>query len=269
MSAKQRVDVLLVERGLIASRELARRMIMAGEVTANGQLVDKPGTRVAADADLAVRAMPRFVSRGGEKLDAALVAFAIPVEGLVCADVGASTGGFTDCLLQHGAASVYAIDVGYGQIDYRLRQDARVVVMDRTNARYVDTLPEPVNLVTIDASFISLRLLLPVVRGWLTDPGMVIALIKPQFEAGKHNVGKGGIVKSPDLHRRVLQEVLVFAQAEGFRVGGLIRSPLKGRAGNVEFLAWLPYSSQQPLPVESSERDTLITAVLEGQPDAG
>jgi 23S rRNA (cytidine1920-2'-O)/16S rRNA (cytidine1409-2'-O)-methyltransferase len=269
MRAKQRLDVLLVERGLIASRELARRMIMAGEVTANGQVVDKPGTRVAADADLAMRAMPRFVSRGGEKLDAALVAFAVPVEGLTCADVGASTGGFTDCLLQHGAAKVYAIDVGYGQIDYRLRQDARVVVMDRTNARYVKTLPEPVSLVTIDASFISLRLLLPVVRGWLTDPGTVIALIKPQFEAGKHNVGRGGIVRSPELHRRVLQEVFAFAQAEGFHVGGLIRSPLKGRAGNVEFLAWLRHSSQQPVPAQEPELDTLIAAALEDQPDAG
>jgi 23S rRNA (cytidine1920-2'-O)/16S rRNA (cytidine1409-2'-O)-methyltransferase len=269
MSAKQRLDVLLVERGLVASRELGRRMIMAGEVTANGQVVDKPGTRVAADADLAVRAMPRFVSRGGEKLDAALVAFAIPAEGTVCADVGASTGGFTDCLIQRGAAKVYAIDVGYGQIDYRLRQDARVVVMDRINARYVEALPEPVNLVTIDASFIPLRLLLPVVKGWLTDPGTVVALIKPQFEAGKHNVGKGGIVKSPGIHRRVLHEVLALAQAEGFHVSGLIRSPLKGRAGNVEFLACLQYGSQQPAQADTPELDTLIAAALESKPDAG
>jgi 23S rRNA (cytidine1920-2'-O)/16S rRNA (cytidine1409-2'-O)-methyltransferase len=274
MSAKQRLDVLLVERRLVASRELARRMIMAGEVTADGQIVDKPGTRVAADAALSVRAMPRFVSRGGEKLEAALVAFAVPVEGLVCADVGASTGGFTDCLIQHGAAKVYAIDVGYGQIDYRLRQDARVVVMDRTNARYVETLPEPVNLVTIDASFIPLRLLLPVVKGWLTDPGAVIVLIKPQFEAGKGSVGKGGIVKSPDIHRRVLHEVLTTALAQGFHVGGLIRSPLKGRAGNVEFLAWLPYGNynrQQPATVDAPGLDALeplIAAAMESRPDA-
>ncbi len=196
-------------------------------------------SRVPVDSDLALKAMPRFVSRGGEKLDAALSAFALPVDGKVCADVGASTGGFTDCLLQHGAVKVYAIDVGYGQMDYRLRQDARVVVMERTNARYVERLPEPIDVLTIDASFISLRLLLPVVNDWLTDQGHIIALIKPQFEAGKQDVGKGGVVKSPEVHRRVLGEVLSAAQNEGLAIAGLIRSPLKGPAGNVEFLACL------------------------------
>ncbi len=259
MSTKQRLDVLLVERGLIPSRELARRMIMAGEVTANGQIIDKPGARVAADADLSVREMPRFVSRGGEKLEAALAAFAIPVEGKICADVGASTGGFTDCLLQHGAAKVYAIDVGYGQLDFRLRQDPRVVVMERTNARFLDSLPEPVEIVTIDASFISLRLLLPVAKGWLTGQGSVIVLIKPQFEAGKRDVGKGGVVKSPDVHRRVLHEVLAAAQDEGFTVAGLIRSPLKGPAGNIEFLARLAYGDPLPEPVDI---DTAIEQAL-------
>ena len=208
MAARQRLDVLLVERGLVASREVARRIIMAGAVTANGQRVDKPGTRVAVDADLSVRERPRFVSRGGEKLEAALSAFAISVEGKICADVGASTGGFTDCLLQHGAAKVYAIDVGYGQLDYGIRQDPRVVVMERTNARYLESLPERVEIVTVDASFISLRLLLPVIKRWLASPASVVILIKPQFEAGKHDVGKGGVVKSPDVHRRVLREVL-------------------------------------------------------------
>jgi 23S rRNA (cytidine1920-2'-O)/16S rRNA (cytidine1409-2'-O)-methyltransferase len=239
--AKQRLDVLLVERNLVVSRELARRLIMAGEVMVNGRLVDKPGTQIALDSTLEVKAAPRFVSRGGEKLEAALTELNIFVEGKICADVGASTGGFTDCLLQHGAAKVYAIDVGYGQIDYRLRQDPRVVVIERTNARYIETLPEPVQLISMDASFISLRLLLPVVKKWLTKPGTVIPLIKPQFEAGKHDVGKGGVVKSPEVHRRVLHEVLSAAQQQGFTVGGLILSPLKGPAGNIEFLAALYY----------------------------
>ena len=190
MSTKERLDVLLVERGLIESREQARRLIMAGGVTVNGQRMDKPGVKVAADAELSVKAAPRFVSRGGEKLYAALEAFAVPVDGALCADVGASTGGFTDVLLQRGAAKVYAIDVGYGQIDYRLRQDERVVVMERTNARYVESLPDKVNVVSIDASFISLRLLLPVVKNWLTPQAHVVPLIKPQFEAGRDDVGK-------------------------------------------------------------------------------
>lgn len=239
MSAKQRLDLLLVERGLIAGRELARRMIMAGEVSVNGQIVDKPGTRFGHDVELTVRSAPRFVSRGGDKLDAALSAFPVSPEGQICADVGASTGGFTDCLLQRGGAKVYALDVGYGQIDYRLRQDPRVVVMERTNVRYVESLPERVSLVSIDASFISLRLLLPVIKNWLAVRADVIPLIKPQFEAGKDDVGKGGVVKSAEVHRRVLREVLTFAQGEGFTVAGLIRSPLKGPAGNIEFLAWL------------------------------
>ncbi|MEP7289897.1 MAG: TlyA family RNA methyltransferase [Chloroflexota bacterium] len=267
MVAKQRLDVLLVERGLIESREQARRLIMAGEVNANGQRVDKPGMRVAVDIELVLKAVPRFVSRGGDKLDAALTAFNIPVEGKICADVGASTGGFTDCLLQRGAAKVYALDVGYGQIDYRLRQDERVVVMERTNARYVETLPEPVQIVTIDASFISLRLLLPVVKGWLTDDqgtGTVIPLIKPQFEAGREDVGKGGVVKSTAIHRSVLVRVLAAAQSERFSVAGLIRSPLKGPAGNIEFLAWLHYGR----PIADADAMTaMIDAALVDQPN--
>jgi 23S rRNA (cytidine1920-2'-O)/16S rRNA (cytidine1409-2'-O)-methyltransferase len=257
MSVKQRLDILLVERGLVNSRELARRMIMAGEVMVNGQAQDKPGARIPVDADLTVKAAPRFVSRGGEKLDAALTAFALPVEGKICADVGASTGGFTDCLLQRGAAKVYAIDVGYGQMDYRLRQDARVIVMERTNARYLERLPEPIDVLTIDASFISLRLLLPVVKHWLTGQGHLVALIKPQFEAGKQDVGKGGVVKSPEIHRRVLHEVLSAAQSEGLAVAGLIRSPLKGPAGNVEFLAWLRRNG------DSVDIETLIAQATE------
>ncbi len=246
MNKRERLDVLLVARAMVSSREQARRLIMAGEVLVDGQPVDKPGTRVSCEAALELRALPRFVSRGGEKLAAALATFPIRVEGAICADVGASTGGFTDCLLQHGAARVYAIDVGYGQLDYRLRQDERVVVMERTNARYVEHLPEAVSLVTIDASFISLRLLLPVVRGWLTPQASVIALIKPQFEAGKREVGKGGVVRDPAVHRRVLEEVLAAALGCGFTLHGLVRSPLLGPAGNVEFLGWLMVGADAP-----------------------
>jgi 23S rRNA (cytidine1920-2'-O)/16S rRNA (cytidine1409-2'-O)-methyltransferase len=204
--------------------------------------------------------VPRFVSRGGDKLDAALNVFPVTVAGKICADVGASTGGFTDCLLQRGAVKVYAIDVGYGQLDYRLRRDERVIVMERTNARYVENLPEPVNLVSIDASFISLRLLLPVIKGWLTQDAAVIPLIKPQFEAGKHDVGKGGVVKSPEVHRRVLREVLSAAEAEGFHAAGLIRSPLKGPAGNIEFLAWL---RRDPAP--EFDLEVALETILENE----
>ena len=247
MSEKVRLDVLLVERKLAPSREVARRLIMAGEVRVDGQVRDKPGTRVPRSVTLTVQQGPRFVSRGGEKLAAALEAFPVPVAGRVCADVGASTGGFTDCLLQHGAARVYALDVGYGQIAYRLRRDPRVVVMERTNARYVETLPEPIQLLVADVSFISLRYLFPVFGNWLAPRADVVTLVKPQFEAGREHVGKGGVVRDPAVHRRVLEEVLGAAQAQGYGLHGLIRSPLKGPAGNVEFLAWLKWK------VESEE----------------
>ncbi len=259
MGERARLDVLLVQRGLVRSRELAQRLIMAGEVMVDGRLADKAGMRVPTDAAIALAGSPRYVSRGGEKLAAALAAFPVVVAGRVCADVGASTGGFTDCLLQHGAARVYAIDVGYGQLDYRLRQDDRVVVRERTNARYVAALDEPVSLVTVDVSFISLRLLLPVIRGWLAGQGGVIPLIKPQFEAGRAQVGKGGVVRDPAVHRRVLSEVLTAAVDNGYAVRGLICSPLTGPAGNVEFLAWLTVGAETApvLPL-----DELITAVI-------
>src|SRR5258708_4912929 len=235
MAPKQRADVLLVERGWSDSREKAGRLIMEGEVTANGQLVDKPGMQVALDVTLVLRVKPRFVSRGGDKLDAALSAFSLDVGGKVCADVGASTGGFTDCLLQRGAAKVYAIDVGYGQLDYRLRKDERVVVMEQTNARYVETLLEPVTIVTIDASFISLRLLLPVVKNWLVrDGASVIPLIKPQFEAGKADVGKGGVVKAPEVHRRVVHQEVYSTQWTGYTVPGLGCRPRKSPSGKIK-----------------------------------
>ncbi len=260
MTEKVRLDVLLSDRGLAPSREAARRMIMAGEVRVEGEIRDKPGVRVPADARLNVRQAPRFVSRGGEKLAAALDAFPLTVAGRICADVGASTGGFTDCLLQYGAAKIFAIDVGYGQLDYKLRRDERVVVLERTNARYVEHLEQPVSLVVVDASFISLRLLLPVFRAWLdAEPLGVIALVKPQFEAGKGQVGKGGVVRDPALHRHVLHEVLSAAMEDGYSVRELIPSPLKGPAGNIEFLVWL---STLPLAPEP-DLDQLIGSAVE------
>jgi 23S rRNA (cytidine1920-2'-O)/16S rRNA (cytidine1409-2'-O)-methyltransferase len=239
MAVKQRLDLLVLERGLASTREKARGMIMAGEVLVAGRVADKPGMQVAADVHLGVKSKPQFVSRGGLKLAHALDVFEVSVANQICVDVGASTGGFTDCLLQNGAAKVYALDVGYGQIDLRLRSDPRVVVMERVNARYVDSLPEQVQFASIDASFISLRLLLPVVKNWLSPAGLVIPLIKPQFEAGPSDVGKGGVVRDPLVHWRVLSEVLTFAISLGFAVGGLTTSPIKGPAGNVEFLSLL------------------------------
>jgi 23S rRNA (cytidine1920-2'-O)/16S rRNA (cytidine1409-2'-O)-methyltransferase len=259
MAEKQRLDILVHERGLAPSREKARAMIMAGEVTVNNQIVDKPGTKVDLKAAITARSKPRFVSRGGDKLAGALADFPVDVNGRVCADVGASTGGFTDCLLQHGAARVYALDVGYGQLDYRLRQDKRVVVMERTNARHVTALPETITLAVIDASFISLRLLLPAVKMWLAPQADVIPLIKPQFEAGKSDVGKGGVVKDLQIHARVLEEILTFAGQEGFTIKGLTTSPLKGPAGNIEFLVWLAWGEapDATLSIESLIRTTL------------
>ncbi|HEY68719.1 MAG TPA: TlyA family RNA methyltransferase [Thermoflexia bacterium] len=236
--AKRRLDVLLVERGLAESRTQAQRLIRAGLVRVAGQVADKPGTQVATNATITLQARPRFVSRGGEKLEAALVRFGLDVRGWVAADVGASTGGFTDCLLQHGARRVYAIDVGYGQLDWRLRNDPRVVVMERTNARYLESLPEPVDLVTVDVSFISLGLILPMAVRWLKPGGQVVALIKPQFEAGRREVGKGGVVRDPQVHRRVLERVLDIAAGLDLGLRGLMPSPLRGPAGNVEFLGW-------------------------------
>ncbi|HIE38807.1 MAG TPA: TlyA family RNA methyltransferase [Anaerolineales bacterium] len=235
---KERIDRLLVERKLAESRAQAQRLIRAGEVRVAGRVVDKPGALVASHLPIELAPRPRFVGRGGEKLAAALDRFGLGVTGWVVADVGASTGGFTDCLLQHGAARVYAIDVGYGQLDWRLRNDPRVVVMERTNARYLERLPEPVDLVTVDVSFISLGLILPRAVDWLRPGGQVVALIKPQFEAGRRQVGKGGVVRDPAVHRQVLERVTRVAANLGLGLRGLMTSPLRGPAGNREFLGW-------------------------------
>jgi 23S rRNA (cytidine1920-2'-O)/16S rRNA (cytidine1409-2'-O)-methyltransferase len=262
---KTRLDVLLVERGLAESRSQAQRLVMAGQVRVNGEVMLRSAASVPLQASLEVDRGPRFVSRGGEKLEAALQAFSLPVQGSVCADVGASTGGFTDCLLQHGAARVYAIDVGHGILDWKLRQDARVVVMEETNARFLEHLPEPVQLVTIDVSFISLKIILPVIRSWElagdeSPVGSVIALIKPQFEAGRQQVGRGkGVIRDPEVHRQVLMDVLGYAEELGYSICGLIRSPLLGPKGNTEFLAWLEMTGGQALAVEA-----LVASVIAG-----
>ncbi len=234
---RKRLDLILVGRGLAESRQRAQRLIMAGQVLVDGRVVDKPGTRVSQEADITLKATLPYVSRGGLKLEAALDHFAVEVAGVVAADVGASTGGFTDCLLQRGASKVYAIDVGYGQLAWRLRNDPRVVVMERVNVRYLEGLPELVDLATVDVSFISLELVLPAVIGFLKSDGEIVALIKPQFEAGRKQVGKGGVVRDPTVYRAVLRKVLLWAQEHGLVVRGLMTSPLKGPAGNVEFLA--------------------------------
>jgi 23S rRNA (cytidine1920-2'-O)/16S rRNA (cytidine1409-2'-O)-methyltransferase len=247
---KKRLDLLLVERGLAESRAKAQALIMAGQVRVAGQVALKPATAIEPASLVTVDSGPRFVSRGGEKLEAALETFPIVVRGRVCADVGASTGGFTDCLLQRGALKVYAIDVGKGILHWKLRNDPRVVVMEETNARRLEGLPEPVSLITVDASFISLKILLPVIKGWLPsiapeaqrndEERGIVALIKPQFEAGRRDVSRGdGVIRDSAIHRQVLLDVLSFVQNSGFGLLGLIRSPVLGPKGNTEFLAWL------------------------------
>ena len=236
---KVRLDVLLVEKGLADSRAKAQALIMAGQVRVAGQVALKPATTVQPDATLTVDMGPKFVSRGGEKIEGALDAFKIDVTGFTCADVGSSTGGFTDCLLQRGAVKVYAIDVGKGILHWKLRNDSRVVVMEETNARFVESLPEKIDFVSVDASFISLKVLLPVIKKWSVGQG-ILALIKPQFEAGKKEVSRGdGVIRDPEIHKQVLLDVLHYAKAEGFGLLGLVKSSLLGPKGNAEFLVRL------------------------------
>ncbi|VBB42072.1 putative rRNA methyltransferase YqxC [uncultured Desulfatiglans sp.] len=237
-----RLDRLLLERGLAESREKARAMIMAGAVRVDGRTADKAGTLVAPSAVIEVIGRPHpYVSRGGLKLEAALDHFSIQVDGLTLLDVGASTGGFTDCLLQRGAARVLAVDVGYGQLDWRLRQDPRVLVFERTNARYLlpGDLPGPIHGAVVDASFISLKIIVPPVSRLLTPSSFIIALIKPQFEAGKNEVGKGGVVRDPACHRRVVEDLTGFFQTTGWTPLEAIPSPILGPKGNREFLICL------------------------------
>jgi 23S rRNA (cytidine1920-2'-O)/16S rRNA (cytidine1409-2'-O)-methyltransferase len=237
--SRRRIDTLLVGKGLVETREKARVMVMEGSVVVGNRTIVKPSTLVDEDAEIKILESPQFVSRGGLKLDYALSQFQIDVNGLVAVDVGASTGGFTDCLLKRGARRVYAVDVGYGQLDYRLRQDPRVVVMERVNARYSLKLPELVDVATADVSFISLEKVLPTVAGLVKSKGPLIALVKPQFEAGKEQVSKGGLVKDPLIHASVLGRFIDWAVDHGFRLGGLVASPILGAEGNKEFLVLL------------------------------
>jgi 23S rRNA (cytidine1920-2'-O)/16S rRNA (cytidine1409-2'-O)-methyltransferase len=246
---KRRVDTLLVDRGLAESRAKAQALVLAGQVRSGERPVAKPGLLVEETLPLDVQRGPRYVSRGGEKLEHALEHFSLDVTGLVCADVGSSTGGFTDCLLQHGASRLYAVDVGKGQLDYRLRNDARVVIMEETNVRGLETLAEPVDFVTIDVSFISLRLVLPVVAAWfddngggerlLTPTGTILALFKPQFEAEKGETPRGGVIRDPGLHSILIGRFSAWCVRNGFRVLDLTASPVLGAEGNREFLFWL------------------------------
>ena len=242
MKAKKRLDVLLTEQGYAENRTKAQAIIMSGIVYADGQKADKPGTAYEETVSIEVRggACP-YVSRGGLKLEKALRDFGVKPEGFVCSDSGASTGGFTDCLLQQGARKVFAIDVGYGQLDWKIRSDPRVVVMEKTNIRYVtpEQLGEPLDLSVVDVSFISLKIVLPAIRALLKPTGQVLCLIKPQFEAGREKVGKKGVVREKSTHVEVLQGFVVLADSLGFHFLGLTYSPVKGPEGNIEFLGHL------------------------------
>lgn len=239
---KKRLDVLLAERGLFATREQARRSIMAGLVFIDGQRCDKPGTQIPEEKEAEVRGeLCPYASRGGYKLEKALDIFNIDVNGLVCLDIGASTGGFTDCMLQRGASRVYSVDVGYGQLAWKLRNDKRVVVMEKTNFRYLDpeSIPEKLDFASGDVSFISLGMMFPVAAKLLKPDSLMVCLVKPQFEAGREQVGKHGIVRDPAVHREVLGKVVSYAEESGFGAIALDWSPIKGATGNIEFLMLL------------------------------
>lgn len=248
--AKKRLDQLVFERGLTESRERAKTTIMAGQVFVNGQRSDKPGTPVPEDAKIEIHGetMP-FVSRGGYKLDKALKVFPVDPAGSHCIDCGASTGGFTDVLLQHGASLVYAVDVGYGQLAWKLREDNRVVCMERTNVRYIsgEQIPELLDIAVMDVSFISIKLILPALKGILKPDADIICLIKPQFEAGKDKVGKKGVVRDIGVHREVVHDILDFCRENQLSCQGLDYSPIRGPEGNIEFLLWLKNSDHNAL----------------------
>ncbi len=246
---KQRLDVAVFERGLAPSREKAQALIMAGQIYVNGQKASKAGAGVTPEVQIELRGhqLP-FVSRGGLKLEKAMHCFPIVLHGKICMDVGASTGGFTDCMLQNGAEKVYAVDVGYGQLAWKLRTDARVVNLERTNFRYVthEQIPEEIDFASVDVSFISLRLILPVLFQLLKADGEAVCLIKPQFEAGRDRVGKKGVVREPSVHEDVIRSVCTFAQETGFRAAGLTFSPVKGPEGNIEYLLFLQKDIEAP-----------------------
>jgi 23S rRNA (cytidine1920-2'-O)/16S rRNA (cytidine1409-2'-O)-methyltransferase len=255
-----RLDIAMVERGLVENRSKAKALILAGDVLVDDTRVTRAGAGVTASQTISLKQKPRFVGRGGEKIDHALDRFGVDVAGKVVADLGACTGGFSDAVLQRGAAKVYAIDVGYGQLDLRLREDPRVAVMERTNARYLEALPDAIDVAVIDVSFISLALIFPAVDRILAPDGVVVPLIKPQFEAGKQDVGKGGVVRDPKIHRKVLERVLQDAAGAGFRCDGLTASPLTGPAGNHEFLGVFRRSEE---PLDTDRTGAMIDQALD------
>ncbi len=262
---RTRLDVALVARGLVASREKAQSLIVAGLVTVDGKPAGKVAAQVGPDAVLTVETAEGFVSRGGEKLEHALATFGLVVDGLICLDAGASTGGFTDALLRRGAQRVYAVDVGHGQLDYRLRVDERVISMERTNVRTLASLPEPIDLAVCDLSFISLRMALPAISTVTRSGASLVALVKPQFEVGKGQVPRGGVIRDAATHRRVLLDMWAWALAHNLRPRGLTPSPIRGPAGNVEFLLWLtnaPANSPADLASASAAGEAAVRAAL-------
>lgn len=264
---KERLDTVLVSRGMYGSRAKAQAAVMTGQVLVNDVKIDKPGTLIAPDATLRILGSTlKYVSRGGLKLEKALRVFPIRLEGKIVADIGASTGGFTDCALQNGAAKVYAVDVGYGQLAWKLRGDSRVVNMERTNARYLDenSLPEKVDVATVDVAFISLEKVLPAVRRILAPDGIVIALIKPQFEAGKENIGKKGVVRSAAVHEEVVLRIISFSKSLGFGSLGLDFSPVRGPEGNIEYLLYLSAAADGDL-----DSDTVKDVIMKSHELSG
>ena len=257
---KKRLDLLVLDRGLAPSRERAKALIMAGDVYVDNQKADKPGDLYPEEAHVECRSSGlKYVSRGGLKLEKAMDVFGLELSGLTCMDVGASTGGFTDCMLQNGAAKVYAVDVGYGQLAWSLRSDERVVCLERTNARYLDraTIPEEPDFSSVDVSFISLKLILPAIAGVLKDGGEVVCLVKPQFEAGREKVGKKGVVRDPAVHREVLEQFLCHAKENNFTALDLSYSPVRGPEGNIEYLGWLRKAAWEE---RSFDLDKLVEA---------
>ncbi len=255
MKIKKRLDVLLTEKGFCDSRSKAQAVIMAGQVYVGGQKADKPGISYEESVDIEVRGEScPYVSRGGLKLEKALRDFGVDPTGFVCSDSGASTGGFTDCLLQQGASKVFAIDVGYGQLDWKIRSDPRVVVMERTNIRYVtpEDLGEPLDLSVIDVSFISLKIVLPAIKALLKPTGQILCLIKPQFEAGREKVGKKGVVREPETHKQVLDDFVELANSLNFTILGLTFSPVKGPEGNIEFLGHLTLAERDGITPDTA-----------------
>ncbi len=241
---KNRLDCIIVENGSVKSRQRAKAIIMAGKVLVNGIPVDKPGTLIAENADILVKQDDNpYVSRGGLKLEHAIKSIPVDVKGLVCLDIGASTGGFTDCLLQYGASKVYAVDVGYGQFDWSLRQNKNVVVIERTNIRYMpyESIGEQVDIIVADTSFISLKVVIPSAEKFMKEGTRVLALIKPQFEAGKGNVGKGGVVKDPEIRLKIIEDIKLFFTHRGYKINEVVPSPILGPKGNEEYIISLKY----------------------------